>query len=154
MTYFRSFGNAIFSYRNSSSESKKKKKKRKLHTRPVFLFLHFSSNVIHAWNVKQIYASTHVYYIFGYFQAMQPRDKQKLIELQLKQRGTGYGVRAMRKREREREKEKRHGVSPLRMSVRAWSAMKRSTPDEPLPPPLFPHRNTRVIKSFHERNDP
>lgn len=56
--------------------------------------------------------------------------------------------------ERQREKKKRHGVSPLRMSVRAWSAMERSTPDEPLPPPLFPHRNTRVIKSFHERNDP
>lgn len=40
-------------------------KTKKIHTRPVFLFFHFSSNVIHAWNVKQIYAQTLYIRIFS-----------------------------------------------------------------------------------------
>lgn len=68
-------------------------KAKKIHTRPVFLFFHFSSNVIHAWNVKQIYAQTLYIRIFS-----SNRETSKLIELQLEQRGTGYGVRAKSER--------------------------------------------------------
>lgn len=118
--YFRSFGNAIFSYRNSSSESKKNS-----HSTCFSIFPFLEWRYSRVKRKTDLYIHIYIYIIYSDIFKLCNRETSKLIELQLKQRG--YGLRAKSEREKEIKK----------MSVRVWSAMKRSTPDEPLPsPPL------------------